>query len=55
MRVAAVENSEMRWRQPPQGMQGFALGLTIAMSAIVVSPTAIIAAIAPASAQVPTG
>ena len=48
-------NSAIFWRQPPQGGTGDGLSAITSISAICVSPAATIAAIAPASAQVPSG
>ena len=48
-------NSASFCRQPPQGVTGVGLSATTTTSAISVRPAATIAAIAPASAQVPSG
>ena len=51
----AGANSASFCRQPPQGVTGSGLSATTSTSAISVRPAATIAAIAPASAQVPCG
>ncbi len=48
-------NSRMRWRQAPQGVTGTAPSAQTRIAAIRLPPAAIMAAMAPASAQVPTG
>ena len=48
-------NSAIFWRQPPQGGTGVGLSAMTTSSAIRCAPPAIMAAIAPASAQVPSG
>jgi len=54
-RVSAEANSRMRWRQLPQGVTSSGPSPTTSMSAISRPPAATMAAIAPASAQVPLG
>jgi hypothetical protein len=53
--TSGAANSASFWRQPPQGGTGSEPSAITATSAIAVSPEAIIAAMAPASAQVPSG
>ena len=52
--VDGLENSESFCRQPPQGEIGLVPSVTIQISTISISPSEIIAANAPASAQVPS-
>jgi len=53
--MSFMANSKILWRQAPQGITGSALSARIRISAICRSPALTIAAIAAASAQVPTG
>ena len=53
--VSGPANSASFCRQPPQGGTGRGLAAMTAISAIRVSPEATMAAMAPASAQVPSG
>ncbi len=53
--VSGPANSRMRWRQAPQGVTGTAPSAQTRIAAIRLPPAAIMAAMAPASAQVPTG
>lgn len=55
MDVSFVANSLIRCRQPPQGVQSSSPYPTTAIAFMCLSPPAIIALIAPASAHDPTG
>jgi hypothetical protein len=53
--TSGAANSAIFWRHPPQGGTGEGLSAMTRISAMAVSPAAIMAAMAPASAQVPSG